>query len=553
LRAGAFPVIIRAMLVDRIPTALGIRARVRTRTSVLLVLALAGVAGGANAQEPQTRAERTDYRETSRYADVMAFLGSIQGSPVLHPTTFGHSFEGRPLPLVVVGRGLTTGSAEEVLATGRLRVLLLANSHAGEVEGKEATQMLLRSFAGGEHAAWLDSLVVLVAPIYNADGNERVAVTNRARQHGPEGGVGERGNAQGLDLNRDQMKLASPEARALVGLLHEYDPHVLVDLHSTNGTHHAYHLTYSPPLHPDTDPAITGLLRERWLPEMTRRMLDERGWHFYYYGNAYAPQGRERGWYTFDHRPRFVTNYAGLRNRVGILSEAYSYLDFRGRVEATLAFVEAILDYAHENASTVAAVVGAADAGEIVGERLGVRADFQRDGLVDILMGETEERLSRASGRRYLARRDVVQPEAMAEFGSFRVTEWERVPAVYYLPAGLGPVIDLLTFHGVPVHRLTEARTERLERFVVDSVAVQERAFQGRYERELFGRWEEAQVTLPAGSAVVELTGEPLARLVFHLLEPRADDGVANWDLIELTTAGEQSYYPVFRRPSPSR
>lgn len=525
----------------------------RILASGLLVLVAAGAAGAAHAQEPLTRAERTDYRETSRYADVLAFLDALEGAPALHHSTFGYSFEGRPLPLMVVGKGLATGTAAEVRATERLRVLVVANIHAGEVEGKEAVQMLLRSFAGGEHHAWLDSLVVLVAPLYNADGNERVAVTNRARQHGPVGGVGERGNAQGLDLNRDHMKLASPEARALVGLLHEYDPHVLVDLHSTNGTHHAYHLTYSPPLHPDTDPAITGLLRERWLPEMTRRMLDERGWHSYYYGNAYAPQGRERGWYTFDHRPRFGTNYAGLRNRVGILSEAYSYLDFRGRVEVTLAFVEGILAYAHQNAAAVAEAVRAADAAELVGARLAVRAAFNRDGVADILMGETEERLSPASGRRYLARLDVVRPESMPEYGSFQVTEWERVPAEYYVPARLAGVIDLLTFHGIPVRRLTEERIERVQRFVIDSVAVQERAFQGRQERELFGRWEDARVTLPAGTAVVELTGEPLARLAFHLLEPRADDGVAHWNLVELIVDGEQSYYPVFRRPAPSR
>jgi hypothetical protein len=542
LRDDGFSVIIRAM-----------SHGARILALVLVGLVVAGAAGAAHAQEPLTRAERTDYRETSSYADVLAFLDALDGAPALHQSTFGYSFQGRPLPLVVVGKELATGTGAEVRATGRLRVLVVANIHAGEVEGKEAMQMLLRSFAAGERKAWLDSLVVLVAPLYNADGNERVAVTNRARQHGPVGGVGERANAQGLDLNRDHMKLASPEARALVALLHEYDPHVLVDLHSTNGTHHAYHLTYSPPLHPDTDPAITRLLRERWLPEMTRRVLDERGWHFYYYGNVYAPQGRERGWYTFDHRPRFGTNYAGLRNRVGILSEAYAYLDFRGRVEATLTFVEAILGYAYENAEAVAEAVRVADAAELVGARLAVRADVNRDGVVDVLMGETEERLSPASGRRYLARRDVVRPEPMPEYGSFQATEWERVPARYYVPARLAGVIDLLTFHGIPVRRLTGERTEQVQRFVVDSVAVQERAFQGRQERELFGRWEEARVTLPAGTAVVELSGEPLARLAFHLLEPRADDGVAHWNLAELIAEGEQSYYPVFRRPTPSR
>jgi hypothetical protein len=514
-------------------------------------LAVAAASHGVAAQSPLTRAERTDYRETSRYGDVMAFIDALAHSPRLHPATFGYSFEGRALPVVVVGQGLTAAGPAEVRATGRLRVLIFANIHGGEVEGKEAAQMLLRSFAAGRHDAWLDSVVVLVAPIYNADGNERAAVTNRFRQHGPEAGVGERENGQGLDLNRDHMKLASPEARALVGLMRDYDPHLVVDLHTTNGTRHAYHLTYSPPLHPDTDPGIVGLLRERWLPAVTRRLREERGWHTYYYGNAYAPPGMERGWYTFDHRPRFSTNYVGLRNRFAILSEAYSYLDFEGRVKATSVFVDAILEFAHAHASEIRATVARADAVGVAGDSLAVRAAFHRDGETEILMGAAEERLSFVSGRRYLARLDVVRPERMPEYGTFRATERERVPAAYYIPGELHAVVDLLTFHGIEYESLAESRTEGVERFAIDSMHVAERAFQGRREQEVTGRWEPVRVTLPAGTVIVPVAGQPLGRLIFNLLEPRSDDGVVHWNVMERSPRDETGHYPILRRPSP--
>ena len=58
---------------------------------------------------------------------------------------------------------------------------------------------------------------------------------------------------------------------------------------------------------------------------------------------------RQKVWRTFDARPRFGTNYAGMRNRIAILSEAYSYLDFERRVAATEAFVEEIMRFVAAN------------------------------------------------------------------------------------------------------------------------------------------------------------------------------------------------------------
>lgn len=512
---------------------------------LVFLLALAGVAGPAAAQQPLTRAERTDYLETSRYADVVAFLDTVSRSPRVHVTTFGYSYEGRPLPLAVVGAADAT--PEAVHATGRTRVFVQANIHGGEVEGKEASLMLLRALAQGEHRAWTDSLVVLVAPIYNADGNERVAVMNRSRQHGPLAGVGERQNAQGLDLNRDHMKLESPEARSLALLLRRYDPHVIVDLHTTNGTRHAYHLTYSPPLHPATDPSITDLLRSDWLPAVTDGMR-ERGFLTWYYGNLpireWGMTG-ERGWYTFDYRPRFNNNYAGLRNRFAILSEAYSYAGFRRRVEATLAFVEEILDYGAANAATLRRMTQSADATRLVGQRMPVRAEVRRGPATEILMGDVEERTNPYSGARYLARLDVVNPERIPDYGTFTATEHERVPAAYVLPAEMEPALELLRAHGVEMERLGHPGTVALQAFVIDSTVAAEREFEGHHERTLFGAWRDTDARAPVGAWRVPMD-QPLARLAFQLLEPRAADGLVAWNVLDAALEGA-ARYPILR------
>src|SRR5688500_20255888 len=72
--------------------------------------------------ELQTRAERTNFTETSRYDDVIAFLDIVdQASSLVHVTSFGYSFEGRPLPLAVVGR-VSDARPAAVRGTGRPRV-----------------------------------------------------------------------------------------------------------------------------------------------------------------------------------------------------------------------------------------------------------------------------------------------------------------------------------------------------------------------------------------------------------------------------------------------
>ncbi len=493
-----------------------------------------------------TRAERTDYAETSRYDDVMQFVRTVaEASPQIHLTTFGYTFEGRGMPLLVVG-DVASASPADVLASEKTRVYVQGNIHAGEVCGKEAMQMMLRDLAQGKHADWLESLVLLIVPIYNSDGNERVRLTNRGRQHGPVAGMGQRPNAQGYDLNRDHMKLDSPEARSLVRLMNEYDPHVGIDLHTTNGTRHAYHITYSPPLHPDTDVRIDALLRGEWLPAAARYLKDTEGWEAFYYGNGGRPRDGIRQWRTFDYRPRFNNNYIGLRNRFAILSEAYAYATFEERVIATLRFTEGAIQFAAENAARIRQILAEVDATPLAGSSHALRAEPTQTGTVEILMGEVDEVRNPYSGRLMLERRDVITHETMEDYGTFTPTETERVPSIYYVPAELTTVIDKLRDHGVVISELYRDATGLIvEEFRITSNRTSEREFQQHNERTLEGAYHETTTMLPAGTYLVS-TEQPLGRLVFHLLEPRAADGLTTWNVLDRALEGAE-VYPIRR------
>lgn len=481
----------------------------------------------------------------------MAFLDVLATtSERMHLTTLGYTHEGRALPLLVYG-DVRDATPEAVLAAGKTRVFIQANIHAGEVCGKEAALILLRSLAAGKHPAWADSLLLLVAPIYNADGNERVRLDNRPLQNGPVGGMGQRPNAQGYDLNRDHMKLDAPEARSLMRFYQQYDPHVVFDLHTTNGTYHGYHLTYSPPLHPDTPEGIDAMLREHWLPALTRSIKQKYGWHFYHYGNL--PPRRlkvERAWYTFDHRPRFGTNYAGLRNRFAILSEAYAYASFEQRILATLYFLEENLDYAYAHASKIRQVTAAADAMNLAGSSLALTAQRHRsEQTAGILLGAVEQHINPFSGDTLQVRVDTVYAEQMYEYISFTPKETESVPDAYFVPANLSVVLDRLRAHGVKMDTLAFEKTLPLQRFRIDSTLIENREYEGHLLRTVYGEYEEAQITLPPGTVQIPIQ-QPLGRLVFFLLEPRADDSLTTWGLLD-DALENSTYHPIMRHEKP--
>jgi hypothetical protein len=491
----------------------------------------------------KTRAERSNFTETSRYDDVVSFLEVVdRASPLVHVTSFGYSFEGRPLPLAVVG-GVADARPETVRASGRLRVYIQANIHAGEVEGKEAVLALLREIAGGGHADWPSSMVLLVNPNYNADGNERVSLISRGLQHGPIGGQGTRPNAQGLNINRDNMKLDTPEARSMVRLLNDYDPHVMIDLHTTNGSRHAYHLTYETPNNPAADPAIVQQSRE-WMAEVSKRIKTRDGWDFRSYGNVSGQSG-ERVWRTVEDLPRYTHNYWGVRNGFGILSETYSYLPFRDRVVTNQRFLDEVLSYAHANAKRLMDTTAAARKRSLVGQQVAIRSRLVRaPQMVEILMGEIEEDVNPFSGRVMHKRLDVRKPERMWEEATFEATETERVPTAYFVPATEKLAIERLRAHGIVLEPVTQAATLPLEEYQIASTEVTPQAFEGHQERTVTGKYAAVDRAIPAGAFRVPMT-QPLARLAFYLLEPRSNDSLVTWNVFDESI--KKSQYPVLR------
>ncbi len=165
----------------------------------------------------KTTAESSGYKSTSTYDEVVTFMKTVdEASPLIFYTTYGTTTEGRAMPMAVVGAGLKDASPASVKGSGKLRVHIQGNVHAGEVEGKEAALVLLRELAMGQHKDWLQSMVFLVTPDYNADGNEKFALTNRQRQNGPINGMGRRstGGTRSITATSRRRAAVGPAAGA---------------------------------------------------------------------------------------------------------------------------------------------------------------------------------------------------------------------------------------------------------------------------------------------------------------------------------------------------
>ena len=510
-----------------------------------------GMDAGDRSPGPLTRAEASGFRETSTHADA------LPPDARRHRTTFGMTPEGRALPLVVWGAADAT--PEAVLATGKTRVLVFANIHGGEVDGKEAMLVLLRDLAAGRHDAWADSLVLLIAPIYNADGNDRVAVDNRPLQYGPVAGMGQRPNAAGLDLNRDFAKLAAPETRALVGAMGDYDPHVVVDLHTTDGTPMAYGLTYAPGLHPDTPAAISADLFGRWLPQISERLAASGGPLAYHYGNVPGafgePATAPRGWYSYSAQARYSANYAGLRGRYGILSESYSYDPFETRVRSSRRFVEEIAEQVWREASHVRRTTEAADRERITGRDIAVRFAFEAlPEPVEILLGRVDTLANPVSGEPMRRNTGETFRETMPAVIRFRAAETTRAPQTYVVTYGpwQDAIRELLDAHGVPYTLGFVWGTAR-EGYRVDSVRTAPRQNPNAAGQEAAGAWvaiagEAGSPPRLAASLLVPTDG-PLGLLAVTLLDPRSDDGVVAWGLIPADALAADELAPIQRIP----
>ncbi len=480
----------------------------------------------------QTVPERTAFERTSTHAEVLAFLDSLaaRGAGVT-VGQLGTSTQGRRIPYVIAARPMVATPAE-ARRSGKPVLYIQANIHAGEVEGKEALQALLRELTLGSLRLLLDSVIVLAVPIYNTDGNEAFgpADRNRPGQNGP-GVVGLRPNGQGFDLNRDYVKQEAPETRASLAFITEWDPDLFMDLHTTNGSYHGYALTWSPGLNANVT-AANAWVQDRALPDIRRTIRARHAVETFAYGNFrnQEPDSLALGWVTYESVPRFGSNLMGM-SRLSILSEAYSNDTFERRIAATYAFVVETIRYMVAHRDDTRRVLATTIAARP--DSVAIRSTFaapRRDTIIAEITRAAGEGAGPFSRR---VRTGEMRRVVMPVVDRFMATRRESIPVAYVLDPQWTDVVERLRRQGIVVERVQQPWTGSSERFVVDSAVLSPRPFEGHRMMRVEGSWTAgASDSLPAGTFLVP-TAQRLGMLAAFLLEPASEDGYTTWNFFD--------------------
>ena len=250
-------------------------------------------------------------------------------------------------------------------------------------------------------------------------------------------------------------------------------------------------------------------------------------------------------WSTYDYRARLGWIYAGVRGRIGILSEAYSYAPYQTRVDATYWFMHEILRYAAANAEAILAMHREHDRTVLDWARnpdrapeVAIRASLAKRETPERMLIETSS--PPPKGKRRRVREGLIYAKELDVWDRFEPEVTVKFPAGYLLPASMTEAIEMLELHGISVRPVTRPFEARGERFTVTKADTVNRRFSGGLQTDIEVTRRADRVRGTTDHVFVP-TAQRQGLLAFHLLEPDAGDSLIVWQRAGIEVkAGEE-------------
>ncbi len=478
---------------------------------------------------------------TPTYAEAIAFYERIAAD---HPNTaqlntIGKTDNGKPLHYLVIDpKG--EFSPESALANEQTVTLIINGIHPGEACGINASI----TFAMQKAAEPTPGLIYVIIPIYNVGGALNRNSHTRANQEGPEE-YGFRGNAKNLDLNRDFLKADSENALAFTKLFHLWNPHILIDTHTTNGADYQPSLTLLSTFPEKLDPMQATFLNREMEPFLYQNMK-ELGDEMIPYVN-FKGKTPEAGIYAFLDYPRYSSGYAALFNTLGFTTEAHMLKPFDRRVEATLHFLESIDSFLTAKGTMVRKLKNIADQNTIKAD--GFYTKWQIGKGVDSLSFpgyETKNSTSVLSGEAFVEydrkkpyRRNV--PYYNEVKGYYRVV----LPEFYVIPQAWSEVIKRLEANNVEMYQLPEDTLMDVTSRYATYYETSEQPYEGHYPHENVGTSERKETVQFFEGDYLIPTSQNARRYLATALDPQSEDSFFSWNFFD-SVLNQKEYFSSY-------
>lgn len=481
--------------------------------------------------------EKSGFVGTPDYNETMTYFQKIaDASEYAEFSSFGISPQGRELKYLILTKeelnNRVLSSQLGMRELNKTTVLIVNGIHAGEIEGKDASMLLLREILITKEKEYLlDSINIIVVPIFSVDGHERKSRFNRINQNGPEE-MGWRTTAQNLNLNRDWMKADTPEMQAMLKLIHRYFPDFAIDTHTTNGVDHQYDVTYQVETYGNMYFKTADLLKTKFVPYLLNK-VEENGFKIFpYVGMRNWESGNDISIYSWASSPRLSTGYFALINCPSLLVETHMIKPYKERVYSTKVVLETTLQFVFENSSYVKQLHSDAYlhtetklAHSYMPITFSANDEFEEDIFKSY---EFYHDSSEISGSQKLVYTDKLKDYPVKHFKNVIPTDSIKYAKGYYIPREYSFLVDRLAVHGIEANIVRDDELISVTRYKFKNVKFAERPYEGRHRVSFDYDTIKEDILVHAGTFYFRVDMMS-AHILTTLLEPKSQDSFIQW------------------------